>query len=149
MKTFEDFPVGLVVPLGSYAVTREETIAFAREFDPLPFHVDEAAANASMLGGLSASGWHTCAMMMRMMVDSFLRDSTSQGSPGVDFVRWLRPVRPGDTLSGTMTVMDARASRSRPTLGIARLRNDLVNRSGEAVLEGEYTVMMLTREAMA
>jgi acyl dehydratase len=149
MRAFEDFAVGFTVPLGPYKVTREETIAFAREFDPLPFHLDEAAADASMLGGLSASGWHTCAMMMRMMVDGFLAGSTSQGSPGVDFVKWLRPVRPGDTLDGTMTVVEARPSRSRPTLGIARLRNELRNQSGETVLEAEYSVMLLTREAAA
>ncbi len=147
MRAFEDFPVGLEMALGPYAVTREETLAFAREFDPLPFHTDEAVAASSLLGGLSASGWHTCAMMMRMMVDGFLRDSTSQGSPGVDFVDWLAPVRPGDTLSGTMTVMEARPSQSRPTLGIAKLRNELRNQAGLPVLEGEYTVMFKRREA--
>lgn len=149
MRTFEDFAVGVIVPLGPYPVTREETIAFAAEFDPIPFHLDEAAAEKSMLGGLSASGWHTCAMMMRMMVDAFLGDSTSQGSPGVDFVQWLRPVRPGDTLEGTMTVLEARLSKSRPTLGVAKLRNELRNQDGHPVLTAEYILLMLTREAVA
>ncbi|KQT45131.1 enoyl-CoA hydratase [Aureimonas sp. Leaf454] len=145
MQTFEDFPVGATRPLGPYAVTREEVIAFAAEFDPQPFHLDDDAAAASMLGGLSASGWHTCSMMMRMMADGFILDSTSQGSPGVDFVKWKRPVRPGDTLSGTMTVLEARVSQKRPTIGIAKLRNDLVNQNGEPVLACEYTVMLSTR----
>ncbi|KQT66127.1 MULTISPECIES: MaoC family dehydratase [unclassified Aureimonas] len=149
MQTFEDFPVGATRPLGPYEVTRDEVIAFAEEFDPQPFHLDEEAAAASMLGGLSASGWHTCAMMMRMMADSFVLDSTSQGSPGVDFVKWKRPVRPGDTLSGTMTVLEARISQKRPSLGITKLRNDVRNQAGEAVLECEYTVMLLTREGAA
>ncbi|GGE19194.1 enoyl-CoA hydratase [Aureimonas endophytica] len=149
MRSFEDFPVGLEVPLGPYPVTREEVLAYAAAFDPLPFHLDEAAARDSLLGGLAASGWHTCAMMMRMMVDGFLRDSTSQGSPGVDFIRWLRPVRPGDTLTGRMTVLEARRSRSRPQIGIAKLRNELVNQEGDPVLEGEYTLLLRTREAAA
>jgi acyl dehydratase len=149
MQTFEDFPVGATRPLGPYAVTREEVIAFAAEFDPQPFHLDEEAAKATMLGGLSASGWHTCSIMMRMMADSFILGSTSQGSPGVDFVKWKRPVRPGDTLSGTMTVLEARVSQKRPSIGIAKLRNDVVNQDGEAVLECEYTVMLLTRAEAA
>lgn len=149
MQTFEDFPVGATRLLGPYAVTREEVVAFAEEFDPQPFHLDEDAAKSSMLGGLSASGWHSCAMMMRMMADSFILASTSQGSPGVDFVRWKRPVRPGDTLSGTMTVLEARLSQKRPAIGIAKLRNDVLNQNGEAVLECEYTVMLLTREGSA
>lgn len=146
-QAFEDFPVGHTVPLGPRTLTREETIAFAREFDPLPLHLDETAADASMLEGLSASGWHTCALMMRMMFDAFLDGSTSEGSPGVDFVNWLQPVRPGDTLTGTMTVVDARLSRSRPGLGIAKLRNELRNRSGRKVLEAEYAVLLRTRAA--
>lgn len=149
MQTFEDFPVGATRPLGPYEVTRDEVVAFAEEFDPQPLHLDEEAASASMLGGLSASGWHTCSMMMRMMADSFVLASTSQGSPGVEFVKWKRPVRPGDTLSGTMTVLEARVSQKRPKLGIARLRNDVVNQSGETVLECEYTMMLLTRQDAA
>lgn len=145
MQTFEDFPVGSTRALGPYLVTREAVIEFATEFDPQPFHLDEEAARANMLGGLSASGWHTCAMMMRMMFDGFLEGAASQGSPGVDFVKWRKPVRPGDMLSGTMTVEDARVSASRPTLGIVKLKNDIVNPAGETVLETEYTLLILTR----
>ncbi|MCW4113796.1 MaoC family dehydratase [Aurantimonas sp. MSK8Z-1] len=148
MRSFEDLSVGTILSLGPYPVTRDEIVAFASEFDPQPFHLDEEAAKASLLGGLAASGWHTCAMMMRMMCDAFILGSTSQGSPGVDFVRWLRPVRPGDTLSGTATVLEARRSASRPGLGIVKLRNALSTGSGP-VLEAEYTVMMLTREGAA
>ncbi|MBC8130608.1 MAG: MaoC family dehydratase [Rhizobiaceae bacterium] len=149
MRVFEDFPVGATFPLGPYAVTREAVIAFATEFDPQPFHLDEDAARANMLGGLSASGWHTCAMMMRMMFDAFIDGSSSQGSPGVDFVKWLRPVRPGDVLSGTMTVREARLSAKRPTLGIAKLSNDLIDQEGQPVLASDYTILFLTRDAVS
>ena len=147
MRTFEDFPVGSTWPLGPYPVTRDEVIAFAEEFDPQPFHLDDEAADASLLGGLSASGWHSCAMMMRMMVDGFLAGSTAQGSPGVDYVRWLKPVRPGDLLTGTMTVLQARISAKRPTLGVAKLHNAVQNQRGETVLETEYTVLITTGAA--
>ena len=147
MRTFEDFPVGSTWPLGPYPVTRDQVIAFAEEFDPQPFHLDDAAAEASILGGLSASGWHSCAMMMRMMVDGFLAGSTAQGSPGVDYVKWLKPVRPGDVLSGTMTVLEARVSAKRPTLGVAKFHNAVVNQNGEKVLETEYTVLITTGAA--
>ena len=149
MRAYEDFTEGLEIPLGPYEVTKDEVIEFAEEFDPQPFHLDEEAARASMLGGLSASGWHTCSMMMRMMADGYLLDSTSQGSPGVDFVKWLKPVRPGDMLSGTATVLSARLSSKRPTLGIARLGTAIRNQKGETVLECEYTLLLLTREAVA
>lgn len=146
MRAFEDFTEGLEIPLGPYEVTREEVIAFAREFDPQPFHLEEEAAKTSMLGGLAASGWHTCAMMMRMMADAYVRDSTSQGSPGVDFVKWTRPVMPGDTLSGTARVLSARLSAKRPTIGIVRLRTTLRNGRGEIVLESEFAQFLLTWE---
>ena len=145
MQTFEDFPVGATRALGPYTVDHDAVIAFAREFDPQPMHLDETAGEAGMLGGLSASGWHSCAMMMRMMAEGFLLESSSQGSPGVDYVKWKRAVRPGDVLSGTMTVREARISASRPTLGITKLYNDIVNQNGESVLETEYTLLLLTR----
>ena len=145
MQTFEDFPVGATRALGPYTVDHDAVIAFAREFDPQPMHLDETAGEAGMLGGLSASGWHSCAMMMRMMAEGFLLESSSQGSPGVDYVKWKQAVRPGDVLSGTMTVREARISASRPTLGITKLYNDIVNQNGESVLETEYTLLLLTR----
>lgn len=149
MLAFEDFTVGRVFPLGPYEVRREEVLRFAEDFDPQPMHLDEAAAEASILGGLSASGWHTCAMMMRMMCDSFVNRSTSQGSPGVESVRWLRPVRPGDVLTGEALVLEARVSRSRPGLGLCRLRNTLQDDEGRTVLVSEYAVMLLRRAADA
>lgn len=144
-RPFEDFPTGTVLPMGTRIVTREEIIAFAREYDPQPMHLDDAAANNSMLGGLSASGWHVCSIMMRMMCDAFVNSSTSQGSPGVDMVQWLQPVRPGDELTGETLVLEARRSQSRPTIGILKLRTTLANQRQEPVVKSEYTVMMLTR----
>ncbi len=146
MRAYEDFTEGLEIDLGSYSVTREEVIEFATEFDPQPFHLDEEAAKATMLGGLSASGWHTCSMMMKMMADGYLLDSTSQGSPGVDFVKWRKPVRPGDTLYGKARVLSARLSAKRPTLGIIKIATDLANQDREIVLESEYTLLVLTRD---
>ena len=146
-RTFEDFVPGLVLELPSYTVTREEIVEFAAEFDPQPFHLDEEAAKATLLGGLSASGWHTCSMMMRMIVDGYLSGSSAQGSPGVEHVRWLRPVRPGDTLTGRSTVLEARLSASRPQLGIVRIETELATQTGEPVLNGVYSVFLKTREA--
>ncbi len=149
MRTYEDFTEGLEIDLGPYPVTRDEVIEFAREFDPQPFHLDEEAAKDTLLGGLSASGWHSCAMMMRMMADAYILDSSSQGSPGVDHVRWKRPVRPGDVLHGTARVVSRRLSSKRPTLGILKITTDLRNQTGETVLESAYTLLVLTREGLA
>ena len=149
MRTYEDFTEGHEIDLGPYPVTRNEVIEFAREFDPQPFHLDEEAAKDTLLGGLSASGWHSCAMMMRMMADAYILDSSSQGSPGVDYVRWKRPVRPGDVLHGTARVVSRRLSSKRPTLGILKITTDLRNQTGETVLESAYTLLVLTREGLA
>ena len=99
MKYLEDFPIGVRRELGSKLVDEDEVIRFAREFDPQPFHIDKAAAAASFYGGVIASGWHTCSMTMRILVDAYLNDTAAMGSPGIDELRWLKPVRPGDTLS--------------------------------------------------
>lgn len=131
---WEDFKVGQTLRFGGKHVTREEIIAFAREFDPQPFHLDEAAARDTLLGGLAASGWHSCAMLMRMIWDGYLHRTASMGGPGFDEVRWLRPVRPGDTLSGRSTVLEARASSSRPNLGILKMHTEVSNQRGEVVL---------------
>lgn len=149
MRTYEDFTEGLAFPLGPYPVTLDAVLEFAREFDPQPFHLDEQAGSDSMLGGLSASGWHTCAIMMRMMIDSCIRDSSSQGSPGVDFVRWQRPVRPGDMLTGVATVGSRRLAARQPTLGRVKLVTELRNQRDEAVLQSEYTLLLLTRAGVA
>jgi acyl dehydratase len=144
---YEDFEVGASLGLGSKLVTAEEIVAFASEFDPQPMHLDEAAGKAGILGGLSASGWHTCAMFMRMMCDAFLLESTSQGAPGIDQVRWKKPVLAGDTLTGKVTVLGKRTSRSRPQLGFVAMRAELFNQRGQAVFELENTQMFLARGA--
>ena len=144
---YEDFVEGASFDLGPRRVTAEEIVAFASEFDAQPMHLDEAAGKASLLGGLSASGWHTCALFMRMMCDAFLLDSTAQGAPGIDQVKWKKPVLAGDTLTGRVTVLGKRISKSRPRLGFVAMRAELANQRGEAVLELENTGMFLAREA--
>ncbi|MDQ2634511.1 MAG: MaoC family dehydratase [Pseudomonadota bacterium] len=146
---FEDFVEGCSIEFGTKDVTAEEIIEFASEFDPQPMHLDEAAGKASILGGLSASGWHTCAIFMRLLCDAFLLASTSQGAPGVDRIKWKKPVLAGDRLTGATTVMAKRESKSRPSIGLVTLRSELVNQRGEIVLELENTSMFLRREAAA
>ena len=124
---FEDLPEGRTLDLGERLVTREEIVAFATEFDPQPHHLDDEAAAKSILGGLSASGWHTCAMMMRMLVDGLAIRAASMGSPGIEEVRWMRPVRPGDVLRMRGEVKAARVSRSRPEMGIVDIEWTLHN----------------------
>ena len=134
---WEDFVVGGVAEYGPRLVTREEIIAFAAEFDPQPMHMDEEFARSTMLGGLAASGWHTCAIGMRLMADGFILGAASMGSPGVDEVRWLKPVRPGDRLTLRRTVLDARPLKSRPEWGLVRFRFEMVNQAGELVMTQE------------
>jgi acyl dehydratase len=132
---FYDFPVGEVVEYGNYLVTVEEILEFAREFDPQPFHIDEKAAKASLLGGLSASGWHVCAIMMRMIVDGYYGRTASMGSAGIDEVKWLKPVRPGDRLSCRRTTLKARISASRPEMGIVKMRYEIFDAAAEKKAE--------------
>lgn len=146
---YEDLAEGAFLDLGSKRVTAQEIVEFASEFDPQPMHLSEEAGRRSLLGGLSASGWHTCAMFMRLLCDAFLLDSTSQGSPGIDSVKWKKPVLAGDILTGRCTVLSKRLSSSRPQLGFVRMRAELFNQRGETVLELENTGMFLTREAAA
>jgi acyl dehydratase len=145
MRYFEDFVAGQELPLGRYSVTRSEIVAFAAEFDPQPFHLDEAAAADSLLGGLAASGWHTCAVFMRILYDGWLRDAASMGSPGVDMLKWVRPVRPDEVLSGRSIVLDRRASTSRPDRGFVRFRHEVVNAHGELVMVAENPIMFARR----
>ena len=134
---WEDFPAGNVRDFGGLPVTRDAVVEFARQFDPQPFHVDENAARDSLFGGLCASGWHTCAMAMRMMCDDYLLDSASLGSPGIDSLRWLKPVFPGDTLRVRFEVLEARTMASRPSVGLVRSRWDVRNQRDEPVLTME------------
>jgi len=131
----EDYAVGMEREFGGKLVTEEEVIRFAKEFDPQPFHIDEEAANESMFGGLIASGWHTCAMLMRMLCDEFLNnDEGSLGSGGVDDIRWKMPVRPGDTLTVRSRVTEVRASESKPDRGIVRSTYSVHNQDGDIVM---------------
>lgn len=134
LRYWEDYEVGKTYPLAGRTVSEAEILDFARQFDPQPFHIDPVAAKQSMFGGLIASGWHTCALMMRLMTDHYLNPETSLGSPGVDEVRWPKPVRPGDTLTGEMRVLDKRESRSKPWLGLVVNEASLRNQHGEVVL---------------
>ena len=130
---FEDFFVGQEIALGTRSVSEEEIIAFASQFDPQPFHVAHDAAAASMFGGVIASGWHTCSMMMRMVVDGLMAASSSMGSPGVDKVRWILPVRAGDTLAVTYLTTAVKASASRPDRGVVWSTWKAVNQHGQLV----------------
>lgn len=142
---YEDMVEGATLEFGSKTVTADEIIEFAEEFDPQPMHLSEAAGKESILGGLSASGWHTCAMYMKLMCDNFLLQSTSQGAPGIDFVKWLKPVLAGDTLTASTTVLSKRVSAKRPNLGFVVCHAQMVNQRGERVFELENTGMFLTR----
>lgn len=142
---WEDFKVGEVSEMGRRTVDKDEVITFAKQFDPQVFHVDEAAAKASMFGGLIASGWHTVSMVMRMMCDNYLLDSASLGSPGVDHVKWLKPVRPGDTIRATRTVLESRRSASRPEIGIVKTLWQVFNQDDELVMTMEGYGMFKVR----
>jgi acyl dehydratase len=134
---WEDFKVGETHQIGEKRVDKGDIIAFAKQFDPQPFHVDEAAAKASLYGGLIASGWHTVALVMRMMCDSYMLDAASLGSPGIDNLKWLMPVRPGDTIRAQRTTLEVRASASRPEMGLVKTRWEVFNQNGEQVMTME------------
>src|SRR6185437_1783733 len=134
-RYFEDFTVGEVLILGQVTVSEAEMLAFARQFDPQPFHTDPERAKSSVFGGLIASGWHTVALYMRLLVDGFIGSvAESQGSPGVDKIEWLKPVRPGDRLTGRMTILELIPSKSRPDRGTIRTLGEMVNERGEVVM---------------
>jgi len=134
LQYFEDVGIGDVRETGSMLVDRDEIIAFARDFDPQPFHIDEAAAKASIFGGLIASGWHTAAMTMRLLVDSFTGKISSTGSPGFDDLKWLKPVRPGDRIRVRSTCLEKIPSQSRPTIGVCKFKTEVLNQHDEPVM---------------
>jgi acyl dehydratase len=134
MRWFEDFKVGDVTELGPVSVTEGEIIEFAERFDPQPFHVDAEAAKESPFGGLIASGWHTTALFMGMFVRGVLLDSASLGSPGVDEIRWLAPVRPGDTLTAVSTIVETAPSSTNPNRGTVHTVNEVRNQDGIVVM---------------
>jgi len=133
-RYFEDYPPGAVFTAGAMAVSEAEIIEFARKYDPQAMHTDPEAASRGQFGGLIASGWHTGALMMRLFADNFLSPTSSVASPGLDELRWLRPVRPGDTLSLRVTILEARPSRSRPEQGVVRSLVEVLNQTGDVVM---------------
>ena len=137
MIWWEDFKVGSATELGRHTFTEQEIVAFGRQFDPQPFHVDPEQAKTSVFGGLIASGWHTCAVGMRLMCESYINRTVSLGSPGIDSIRWLKPVRVGDTLTFRRVVLAARASTSRKQVGLVKHRWEATNQHGELVLTME------------
>jgi acyl dehydratase len=136
MQYFEDIPVGVTAKFGNYPVTREEVMEFAAKYDPQPFHLDDEAAAATHFGRLSASGWHTCAMTMSMLVENLKQNrQAGLGSPGIDNLRWLKPVYPGDTLRVESTVLEKRRSQSRPEMGIFKSQLTVFNQNDEPVMQ--------------
>jgi acyl dehydratase len=133
-RYFEDYVQGDVHSFGSITVEAEEVIAFARRFDPQTFHVDPDAAKLTQFGGLIASGWHSAAMTMRLFVEHYLTNVASLASPGVDELRWLKPVRPGDTLSVRVTVLESRPSKSKPDRGVVTSLVEVFNQVGDLVM---------------
>jgi len=146
-RYFEDFVVGERLPLGSRQVSRSEIIAFAAEFDPQPFHLDERAGDNAIIGGLMASGWHVGALFMALLCKGFLLESSSMGSPGIETMQWRKPVRPGDTLTASSTVVEARASESRPEMGIVRFRHEVINQHGDIVMWLDNAILFGRRGA--
>lgn len=134
---WEDLQPGQVRDLGKITPTKEEILAFAQQFDPQPFHLDEEAAKASVFGGLCASGWHTCAMAMRLMVTNFLHEAASLGSPGLENVKWMKPVFPGDTLHLKYRIVESRPMTKRADVGLVRTHSEMFNQQGEQVLHME------------
>jgi acyl dehydratase len=142
---FEDFTPGQVEDCGFRVVTREEIIAFAAEYDPQPMHLDEEAARAGMLGGLVASGWHSCCILMRMLSDTLLGRSRFLGAPGVEEVRWLAPLRPGELIKARGTVLETRASRSRPEIGFVKFRFELTDAADRQLMVMTVSPMLARR----
>jgi acyl dehydratase len=148
-RYFEDFAVGEVIECGSRTVSAAEIRSFAEQFDPQPFHLDEAAAKRGMFGGIVASGWHSVCICMRLTVDAILNDSANMGSPGVDKVRFLRPLFPGDTVAARLQVVESVPSRSKPDRGRLTFRFELTNQKAETILDFEGMTIFGRRPAAA
>ncbi len=148
-RYFEDYHVGETYEFGAAVVDEAEVLEFARRYDPQSIHTDPAFAATGPFGGLIASGWHTTALMMRMIVDNYLSPVASIVSPGIDELRWLKPVRPGDTLSLRATVVEAKRSNSRPDRGVVRTFVEVLNQHGEVVMSLTAMNLMLCREVQA
>jgi acyl dehydratase len=146
-RYYEDFRAGQVFEFGGREITKDEIIDYATVYDAQPFHTDEEAAKKLMLGGLSASGWHTACLVMRMNYDGWLNDTASLGAPGIDELRWVKPVRPGDRLDVRLEILDARASKSRPEMGLVGMACAVTNQSGDIVLTQKHTQLIRRRAA--
>jgi len=146
---WEDFTPGQIAECGSRLITRAEIIAFAAEYDPQPMHLDEAAARANLFGGLVASGWHSCCILMRMLTDDFIGDASFMGAPGVEEVKWLAPIRPGERINARATVLETRPSRSRPDIGFVKFRFELINAADQPVMTLIVSPMFGRRAASA
>lgn len=146
MRYFEDIEIGAIQRFGHYEVTRDEVLEFAQKYDPQAFHLDDEAAAKTHFGRVSASGWHTCAMTMRMMVDNMLENrQAGLGSPGVDSIEWLMPVYPGDTLRCESETLEKRRSKSKPEMGIMKGRATVFNQNDEPVMRMKSTGMIAVR----
>jgi len=145
-RHWEDFVPGAVEIYGPRLVTREEIVAFAAEFDPQPMHLDEAAASATLLGGLAASGWHSCCLLMRMLADGILLGAAGMGAPGVDQVRWLKPLRPGTQIRLRATVLEMRASTSRAERGFVKFLFELLDEQDAVLIDLTCSQMIVRRE---
>ena len=148
MRFFEELEIGQRRELGSFTFTAETIKKFAAQFDPQPMHLDEEAAKRSMLKGLSGSGWHLCSIMMRMMFDFYIGRTASLGSPGVNEMKWLAPLRPGDDLTLDVDVVEARVSRSRPETGIVTFKGSVRNAAGQVLAEMTSPIIVKRREAV-
>jgi acyl dehydratase len=144
---YEDLEIGQTVSVGSRTVTREEIIAFAKAFDPQPHHLDDDAAADTMVGRLCASGWHTCALFMRLLCDGFFNHAAGLGSPGVEDVRWLKPVYPDDTITGKLTCVARRPLASRPGVGLWTVEFEVTNQTGATVMTWRSSQLMKMRSA--
>jgi acyl dehydratase len=145
-RYFEDYRPGFVGEYGSITVSQEEVIEFARRFDPQEFHTDPIGAARGPFGGLIASGWHTSSLMMRLYADHFVSKVAGLGSPGIDELRWTRPVRPGDTLSIRVTILEARRSSSKPDRGLVRVQIEVLNQDKEIVMSLKAMTLFLCRK---
>ena len=146
---WEDFSPGQVTECGSRLITGAEIVAFAAEYDPQPMHLDEAAARGNLFGGLIASGWHSCCILMRMLSDDFIGDASFMGAPGVEEVNWLTPIRPGERINARATVLETRPSRSRPDVGFVKFRFELINAVDQPVMTLIVSPMFGRRAANA
>lgn len=148
-RHWEDVEIGRVDTYGAYEVTKDEIFEFARAYDPQPHHVDEEAAMLSLTKGLCSSGWHSCAMFMRILFDGVLKHAASQGAPGIDQVKWMRPIRPGHILKARSVCTEKRLMGSRPNIGICKMRHEILNQHDEVLMIVENPQFLSVRDPAA